>query len=676
MLLRRLELENVRLFKGNHSLDLTPGEGASEHRPIVIIGGKNGAGKTTLFESILLCLYGPQFNGPRMSAPKYNQFIRQMVSGRSKEGLTGHAFIEIEFEFSHIGQSHIYTVKRYWQVGEKVEEHLTIKRAGHRLTDIEVDQWQEFLNELIPPRFARLFLFDGEKIQNLVEQDSTNLYLKDSFKSLLGLDLVEKLKADLSIYISQQNRASGAVGLQQELKTLKEQLGTIEEEIEVVDQEQAGLVTRLDQVNAAIERDEALISQEGGSYARKREEMKEEKSRLDGEISTIENAIREMASGLLPFAITPRYCAQLQDRLRAEQEMLAVKQSQAVIEARLAEFSKELKSSLVWSDAGVPPESRDDVASRVLSLVESRFLPTREATDKPLIHQLSETDHRRLTHWLDQAVTEIPQRLTGLTNRLESQVEERRRVAEMINRAPPDEVIAPMIQHLNELHQQLGQVLEQQRTQDSAKKALIFQETETERKIKRLQEKLTDSLDNSRKVSLAQQSQRALDDYMAELQKEKLTQLKETLLGCFTRLLRKEGYITDIRIAPEDYEITLIDRDGTSIEKDRLSAGEKEIFAIAILWALTLTSGRQLPFIIDTPLGRLDSDHRGNLVMDFFQNAGDQMIIFSTDTEIDLEYFKTLSPHIARAYHLDYSHTAKQTEITPGYFWTLEKVST
>ena len=157
-----------------------------------------------------------------------------------------------------------------------------------------------------------------------------------------------------------------------------------------------------------------------------------------------------------------------------------------------------------------------------------------------------------------------------------------------------------------------------------------------------------------------------------ELQRQKVSQLSDNILSCFTRLIRKDDYVKDILI-DENYDITLYEPDGHTIPKELLSAGEKEIFAVSLLWGLTLTSGRQLPFIIDTPLGRLDSEHRGNLVMDFFQHAGDQMIIFSTDTEIDKDYFRVLQPHIARAYHLDYSKKERQTTISPGYFWQSEQ---
>jgi DNA sulfur modification protein DndD len=100
-----------------------------------------------------------------------------------------------------------------------------------------------------------------------------------------------------------------------------------------------------------------------------------------------------------------------------------------------------------------------------------------------------------------------------------------------------------------------------------------------------------------------------------------------------------------------------------------LSLGEKQIFAISLLWALTITSGRQLPFIIDTPLGRLDSEHRKKLVKEFFPKSSSQMIIFSTDTEIDLPYFHEMKSSIARSYHLNFDSEEGATMVTPGYFW-------
>src|SRR5439155_8597789 len=102
------------------------------------------------------------------------------------------------------------------------------------------------------------------------------------------------------------------------------------------------------------------------------------------------------------------------------------------------------------------------------------------------------------------------------------------------------------------------------------------------------------------------------------------------------------------------FGITLYDNDGRAIPKQRLSEGEKQIFAIAVLWGLARASARPLPAVIDTPMARLDATHRRHLVERYFPNASHQVVIFSTDTEVDREHYRLLRASVARAYHLRY----------------------
>ncbi|MCP4369038.1 MAG: DNA sulfur modification protein DndD, partial [Deltaproteobacteria bacterium] len=120
----------------------------------------------------------------------------------------------------------------------------------------------------------------------------------------------------------------------------------------------------------------------------------------------------------------------------------------------------------------------------------------------------------------------------------------------------------------------------------------------------------------------------------------------------------------------DDFSVTLMGLEQQEIPKRNLSAGEKQIYAIAMLWALRQVSGRPLPIIIDTPLGRLDSDHRHNLIERYFPHASHQVILFSTDTEVDAGFFAAMQPAISRAYHLEHDQTLKATEVSEGYFWS------
>jgi hypothetical protein len=115
--------------------------------------------------------------------------------------------------------------------------------------------------------------------------------------------------------------------------------------------------------------------------------------------------------------------------------------------------------------------------------------------------------------------------------------------------------------------------------------------------------------------------------------------------------------------------ITLYDSSGRAIPKQRLSEGEKQIFAVSVLWGLARAAARPLPAVIDTPMARLDATHRRHLVERYFPHASHQVVIFSTDTEVDRESYRLLQPAIARAYHLHYDEAGRYTVGEEGYFW-------
>ena len=126
-------------------------------------------------------------------------------------------------------------------------------------------------------------------------------------------------------------------------------------------------------------------------------------------------------------------------------------------------------------------------------------------------------------------------------------------------------------------------------------------------------------------------------------------------------IAKRAKQIIDERVIP-------IDENEDVIPRDQLSEGEKQLFATSILWSLAKTSGRSLPFIIDTPLARLDLDHRDNLVDEFFPAASHQVIILSTDTEITKPYYEKLLPYIARSYSMEYDDKMRCSKISDHYF--------
>jgi DNA sulfur modification protein DndD len=188
------------------------------------------------------------------------------------------------------------------------------------------------------------------------------------------------------------------------------------------------------------------------------------------------------------------------------------------------------------------------------------------------------------------------------------------------------------------------------------------------RKFDKLTEKAASGHEFRKKIELIERSQQALEKYHDSLIESKISTLQSHFAESFAVLLRKENYISRISINRDDFSATLFDANNNPVPKEELSAGEKQIFAVAMLWALAKTSGRMLPVIIDTPLGRLDSEHRYHLIERYFPFASHQVIILSTDTEVDENYFQALAPWTARTFHLRYDQSDECTYVENKYF--------
>lgn len=166
-------------------------------------------------------------------------------------------------------------------------------------------------------------------------------------------------------------------------------------------------------------------------------------------------------------------------------------------------------------------------------------------------------------------------------------------------------------------------------------------------------------------------AQTTLTQFRQNLTLRKLADLETSIRDCFLYLLHKNNLVQQIVIDPDTFALSLYGEGGHPVPKQRLSAGEKQILAVAILWGLARASGRRLPIAIDTPLGRLDSSHRENLVERYFPDASHQVILLSTDTEIGQTEAAALRANdvIAQEFMLVYDAANRQTQVKAGYFW-------
>lgn len=660
MKINKLVITDFGPYRGRNEIILS----SSDNSPIVLFGGKNGAGKTTLFEAIGFCLHGRSSLGRRTARKDYENAIRSKLH-EYPDGKSDTAAVRIEFQYAHMGKVDHYSVERSWRDrGKSIVENLEVRRNGQIPSELNEDQWQDFLKELVPPGVSQLFFFDGEKIQELASAVESDADFEDSMYSLLGLDLIERLDTDLSIYISKKLSESGVEGISEEIQALQDERDDFEQELEELRQEKKEKTQKLEELESQIEDKESKIAQEGGSYADRREELKKRRAQLNASIEQHEEKIREIAKGAYPFTLAPDLCESVVDRLQTETE----RQNKATARDELTdELDYVLDDDEIWQKMDIPEDKVGEVADHIQNRLKDRLEIEQEEPE--LAHQFSEAQRQEIYSLVDKALSDVPEQLGEVTKKLEEETRERQEVESGLGKAPDEEVISPLIEDLNELTEEKGAIKSRlEELEEEISKA----QTKLERKENEIENKLEEKSrveDVSERADLASDVRNAVQEFREELAKEKLRKLEAKLSERYINLSNKGDFYDEIQIDEDTLDISIKTIHGNKKPHTELSAGERQIFATSLLWALAEISDRPLPFIIDTPLGRLDNDHRDNLITNFFPEAAHQVIIFSTDTEIDDNQYQKLESHISQAYHLVYDEKEGRTVPSEGYFW-------
>lgn len=673
MLFTKLSIENFGAFRGYHTFNLTPMLENNNPKPVILIGGLNGAGKTTLFESIKLCLYGRLHSGNAQSKFLYDKYVSSKVLPKNGDKRKiNRGAVELEFSYSSFGQIQIYSIRRFWQVkGDKTEEKLRILRDGKILGSVEKENSQAFLMNLIPRGLTDLFFFDGEKIQSLANDHNNELF-KQSFDSMLGLDTIHQLQNDLRIY-------QARLHLEDENNTIKESINSLTlkkdqytAQFGILLQQRAKKESDKDYVLSKIEAKEIELTNQGGAYASQREATKKRISEIEEEISVLRAEIRNLCGALFPFAIIPELCDKLRKKLFQEQVRKMQDSAKQLLQDNISDFLEKTRKEIL-SNYRLANQEEERLITQIGELFRDVFLEKRNSSIQ-LIHDFSETELSNIISWIDQSLSIVPSEIAEKTSKLERATNARRDLEELLQRVPAEESLGPIVEEINHLHQSYGAIILELKKIDAKIESTRFKLTEIERELEKNYRRLDELELSLRRIDLLKKSKDVLSDFADVLRKKKTEALSRNFTLWLNRLMYKENLVSKVIVSPDDYSIKLQQSNGNYISKSELSDGEKQIYAIAMLMALARTSGNSLPFIIDTPLARLDSSHRKNIVSEFFPYASHQVIMFSTDTEVNKTYFGNLSPYISRAYRLSYDPNTISTTVEEGYFWRKEEV--
>lgn len=645
MIIKRLTMHNFGVYASTNTFDFT-GE-----KPIVLIGGLNGRGKTTFLEAVLLSLYGANSFAYKESTFKtYGQYLRSFVN--VSDG-TKKTFIELEFVLNNADRDH-YIVRREWSAVNKVRttEEIFVRKNGS-YNRFLTDNWSMFVENILPSALSNFFFFDGEKIAELAV-DSTNSQLKESIRAMLGISILDTLHGDMQRNIRKLQKTSSASTETKEidrLRTIKEEAESNLQKIEAeISSKEANLTTLKEQ----CEQEKLDYSAHGGDVIGQRDALLSQRAEVGAQSQQSRENLSLLASGSLPLNLVKDLLGNIAGQALKEKEASTKRQAVSYVNRLFTQFMAENKNAsqvqsfMEYIDA----DSEKNSVETIYNLSDASLLQIQRLTGGGL-EQTAENASAEL-----ERQAKLSKKSDEIENFLSIDINEEQLKKLYTN-------IRLMEQKITDTEADLA-VLEQRRS--NANGDLMKATSEFNKKVSVLLENLEADDDKKRDIKYSEMAVRVLDEFSVRLQKKKTGLLGETITSCYKKLANKKNLIDQITMDPVTLDLTYLNKDGLEVEKTALSAGEKQLMVISILWALAICSKKKLPVIIDTPLSRLDSNHRKSLIQTYFPQASEQTIILSTDSEIDQNYYQLMKENVGDEFTLSYDDKSKSTTILKGYF--------
>ena len=668
MLLTKVIINDFGVYRGRNDFNFQ----TEPDKPIILCGGTNGAGKTTLFDSIMFCLYGQNSFEQKTSQKQYHDKILRAIHrylGTKKSA--DEASVTIEFQFAHEEKIVEYQVMRMWQNNDgKIDETFTIKKKNPsdekfvKLDSIEESAWQIFIEQLIPKGIVKLFFFDGEQIQKIADEGEEDKHIKSSFDALLGLDLVKQLIDDIGLTILRNSKGE-IKKILEEINLLTKEKDESEKKIESLHDKQINLETKIGFLQKQADVQEANFKKIGGEFARNREELTIEKARLESKLENTEKEIRELCSDTLPFSLIPKQLEEIKNEIKADQQKIEDGFEKIILEKNFQDLLDNIKSESFL------PNINNDVKQNVTKQIDELLKNKIESISNPTktTFNLSANDMNHAIQLIDDVGDSAEQKIENLAMSYNNDSNSLEQTKVGLDSAPREDEMGPIFSELTQTSRELGELeneLEHLLTLESQEKSLIILVNS------KIRTNLTKKHEDKKRMAgleIGSSVQDVLEDYANSLRSKKLELLESYILDKLQVLLHKKNFIEKISIDAETFEVKLYKGNDDEITKDMLSKGELQMYATAVVWGLALTSGRPLPFMIDTPLARLDEEHRKSIVEKFYPYASHQTIILSTDSEVNFEYYQKLEPYISNSFVIQYDSDKGSTKKHDTYFF-------
>lgn len=717
MIINSITLKNFRSYEDETTFSFAP----KDDKNIVLVGGENGAGKSTLFEAIKLCIYGPITYGYLGENHNYLTKIKNNINNNAFTNENIDCFLAISISFKEGTEIKDYYLKRSWSyVNQKIHEDFKIYLNDKELNNEDKLYFDKYLKSVLPPSLFDFFFFDGEELSDFFTGKSASSNLKESILELFNYDTFEVLKKQLLSY--QRAKSKSNIKLDEAQKNFDDLSSTVKDiKMHIEDLQNTLLLDEEQLDNLLIKREKAEedFKNSGGLLEGEKAALNSEISKLENDRININIEIKDFCNDTLPFLLVTDLLKNTKEQIEKEDSLNSYKA-----------ISKKLSGDVVKNalNTHLPQNiNKIDYDEIAVDLLNTMFNKN-ELEDIDNILELSAEQKNTVNHTIDNILgnqEKLKNSVFDRFNKISEITIKLKNLREKLNSSISDDILNNYLETLHSINTEINTV-----EKNIAFKKASIENKQNELKNKeyhltRARNEYTTLLQNINVLDMSSQLIEYLEELLSNLTKDKIKLIEEEFIKIFSSIIRKDNYVNSIVIDDnfnttlyinkeytsneilnviknlgfdelakkygakflEDllnhYEVMTIDKLkdkvfndvwsknitlSTKININDFSNGEKQIYILCLIWAIIKSSGVEIPFIIDTPYARIDETHRNSLTTTYLPNISKQVIILSTNKEIDHELYKVVKPYVCDEYLLLYNTELRKTEVKNGYF--------
>lgn len=639
-----LRFENLRLknfgpYREIADLSLT----TAPESPVVVIHGENTLGKTSLFRALRWCLYGAPEAGKTAS-----ESARGLVDYMNRPARAdGESEMEVAISFSAGGQQYHLTRTAKLDSGPvpRVTADLRIDSSVVQQQSIEAE-----IGRLLHPQISEFFLFDGELLRDFygrLNSDRERDLLRGSIESVLGIPALQLASRDIGVMRDDvMSRQAKLMKNEKNAESAKRQMKELKSRSESLDKDRKDIAASLRKAERDLEDVKERIAAVDDLKADAREMETLEAQIKGGEADErgLRNDMRDLlVRGWLAPASAKLSAVLLDVQTKNDAAQGRQKEIQSARD-RVDLLQKQIKGgSCPTCNQELPPPGAATIQALADAEAELDRLRA-EAGEGPDLAL-----ERRIGALIDRRTVDAYRDKQAQLNKVVStQYDRNRRLGAIKDRLKDNDAAAI---------RQLGN------EQDRLERAIVTYAgrlnkfAEDEARIAKESNRLAGILRKLGGGEPAIAAEAYFFEYVSDLvtrtinryQERTRAQVETTATDMFMKLIRNpEGY-RGITIS-RDYRVDLVGQHGPAM---KTSEGGRQLIALSLIGALKRAAVRGGPVVLDSPLARLDREHRENVLNSWIPELGSQAILLVQSGELTEDQARTIMGNrIGQAYRI------------------------